>query len=935
MQENRFFLVCYFLKIKIRTFVTKLFAILLEKLGAFPTIFPGMLKLENLSKDYKVAGGVVHALKNLNISFREKEFVSILGPSGCGKTTLLNIIGGLDHATKGKLYIDGICTDQFKDRDWDTYRNQRIGFVFQSYNLIPQQTIQENVELALTIGGIKKEERQRRAREMLDKVGLQGQYKKKPNQLSGGQCQRVAIARALINNPEILLADEPTGALDTKTSLQVLDLLKEVAKDRLVIMVTHNPDLAKKYSTRIVRLLDGEIIEDSNPYSYKEEEHETKKPLPERKSRLSFFSAFKLSAQNLRAKIKRTAMVCFAGSIGIIGVGAVLSVSSGVQNYINGLQNDMISGNPIAIDEETMNLQALFDGSISFSQGSEIIKDNTEDGVIQVDNVVQQLINMFGDVKNLGIQNDITDDYLAFVQDMPEDWYNAIAYYYGENISNNLYTDVIVDVGNSSGDGYTEQEKTISLSSIVNMYTKMLELTDGADAAPYVPIAAYSFKQLPNNNDFIAGQYDFVSDPETSYLPTKENEILLVLSNDGMVNDLFLGQYGYYSQDQFFNRVYEALEDPHYDPSIDKDTFTPDELLNKTFYYYPNDAIYSMNIPAQGEQSLTFAYKNEVDSSFTREPLELKITGIVQPKEGVNYGCLKAGFYFTPAFSQKFRNDNYNSLVANVLRLLGIDTYTSVIQPDTTPNFGLFYNQDFYFNGKTYTDQLSSVGTPMIMASIQQSGVKITTLTLRELGGMNTPSGIEVYAKDFTYKDRITSYLDKWNGDETITVNGKELTGDQRSDIVYTDNMAIVMSLIGNMIDIVTFALVAFTALSLVVSTVMIAIITYVSVIERVKEIGVIRSLGGRKIDVSNLFNAETFIIGGISGVIGIAITYIIELIINVIVGSFTGIFTIAALPWYLALVLILVSILLTLVSGVIPARLAAKKDPVEALRSE
>ena len=455
-----------------------------------------MLKLINITKDYQVANHQVHALKGISITFRDNEFVSILGPSGCGKTTLLNIIGGLDHYTSGDLFIDQISTKEFNDRDWDSYRNHRIGFVFQSYNLIPHQTILENVELALTIAGIGKEERLQRAKEVLDKVGLKNEYHKKPNQLSGGQCQRVAIARALVNNPDILLADEPTGALDSTTSIQIMELIKEISKDRLVIMVTHNPDIAKKYSSRIVKLLDGKITADSNPVLENELIVKKEEKVIEKKSKLSFWTAFKLSARNLRSKLKRTILTCVAGSIGIIGVATVLSVSTGVRSYINDMQEDMLSGNPITISETGMNLESLLSMTDTSTQ-EEALKDSIEDGYINVNRFIEYLVSQTGSLDAFRIQNEFSEEYLQFLQNMPKEYYAAIATYYGIDVKNNIYTNIQLQ-------GY--EEKIMSLNSIITTYTSMLNQTELKEYSSLVGMVTNNINQAVNNNDFIATQ---------------------------------------------------------------------------------------------------------------------------------------------------------------------------------------------------------------------------------------------------------------------------------------------------------------------------------------------------------------------------------------------------------------------------------------------
>ena len=885
-----------------------------------------MLKLINITKDYPVANHQVHALKGISITFRDNEFVSILGPSGCGKTTLLNIIGGLDHYTSGDLFIDQISTKEFNDRDWDSYRNHRIGFVFQSYNLIPHQTILENVELALTIAGIGKEERLQRAKEVLDKVGLKGDYHKKPNQLSGGQCQRVAIARALVNNPDILLADEPTGALDSATSIQIMELIKEISKDRLVIMVTHNPEIAKKYSSRIVQLLDGKIIGDSNPVSENEKIEKKEEKIIEKKSKLSFWTAFKLSARNLRSKLKRTILTCIAGSIGIIGVATVLSVSTGVRTYINNMQEDMLSGNPITISETGMNLESLLSMTDTSTQ-EEALKDSIEDGYINVNRFIEYLVSQTGSLDAFRIQNEFSEEYLQFLQNMPKEYYAAIATYYGIDVKNNIYTNIQLQ-------GY--EEKIMSLSSIITTYTSMLNQTELKEYSSLVGMVTNNINQAVNNNDFIATQYDIISNPKESKFAEEANEIMLVVSDDQELTDLLLAQLGYYTQEEFLNIIYKAIDSDKYNSSLDKTQFSFDELLNKTFVYYPNDTIFKQTDPSSPLSSLNpFTYQPYAEKSW-ENGIELKITAILKPKENISYGCLSSGIYYTPALTQKIIMDNVQSQIVHYLNENEEEAFTSMNYNGT--NIGIIYDYSYYFEDREYTEtgfvgNTSSLSS--FMGTITGQNNPIYTLTLRELGGCNLPSDIHIYPTNFELKDQVTAYLDQWNGDKTLTFDNITLTPEERATITYSDNLAVMISLIDNMINIVTIALIAFTALSLVVSTVMIAIITYVSVIERVKEIGVIRSLGGRKKDVSRLFNAETFIIGGFSGLIGIGVTYILSGIINLIVGHLANISAIAILPFYVAIIMVLLSILLTLISGLIPALIASKKDPVEALRSE
>lgn len=918
-----------------------------------------MLELRNITKDYNVAGEKVHALKGVSLAFRKSEFVSILGPSGCGKTTLLNIIGGLDHYTSGDLQIDGVSTENYGDRDWDTYRNHRIGFVFQSYNLIPHQSIQANVELALSISGVEKTERVRRAREALDKVGLVGLYNKKPNQLSGGQMQRVAIARALVNEPEILLADEPTGALDSETSVQIMDLIKEIATHCLVIMVTHNPDLAEKYSTRIIRLLDGEVLSDTNPFvpseqgeqdiaqdnddrnvtedtvkAEDEQEHmpaaDRKKPKKsyDKKSKLSLWSAFKLSARNLLSKLKRTILVCFAGSIGIIGVATVLAVSSGVKDYINNMQDDMLSGNPVTVSTSAFDFSSIIKSMDSMDKAG-VAKKSIKKGYVNVNQMIEFLAARGKDMSNAIISNNITKEYVEYVKAMPNKYYADITTDFGINLSNNLYTDF-----NLEGLGKTR----MSLTAALDMYTELLGKTDFAQYTSYISVVKDSFKQAPSNTDFILSQYEFVSDPGTSKVATEADEIMIVVDDEVSLTDLLLAQYGYFSQKEFLNLAYKAVDDEDYDAALWKDRFSYDELIGKEFVWYPNDTVFNAVEDAELAAVNPFTYNAVADDSWTTGK-KLKITAILKPKDNVSYGSLSRGFFYTSALTQEILQDSATSQIVRYFSEHANADITGMVSNGVRR--GVVYSYSYQHNGTTYdrhailgnASSLSFLSSIMGMPSSAMPSVY--TLSKRDVGGVDTPQKISIYPTNFELKDEVCAYLDKWNGSKPITVGDTVLEADDREDITYTDNLAIIIEMISSFIDIITVALVAFTSLSLVVSTVMIAIITYVSVMERIKEIGVIRSLGGRKRDVSALFIAETFIIGGLSGILGIAVTYIIQGILNLIVGNAVGIYGIAALPFPTALIMIALSIVLTLISGLIPARLAAKKDPVVALRTE
>ena len=939
-----------------------------------------MLRLESITKIYKTADMEVRALNGVSLSFRKSEFVSILGPSGCGKTTLLNIVGGLDHYDGGDLAILGRSTKEFKDHDWDVYRNHRIGFVFQSYNLIPQENVQQNVELGLTIAGLGKKERAQKAKAALDKVGLKGLYRKFPNQLSGGQCQRVAIARAIVNDPDIILADEPTGALDSVTSLQVMDILKEISKDRLIIMVTHNPDLAERYSTRIINLLDGNVVGDSMPYSAEEEKKEyaevdavsgvksnLSRSVEEEKAKMSWFTAFGLSAKNLFAKMKRTVMVVIASSIGIVGVSAVLAVSSGVTNYIASVQDDMLSGNPIRVSKSSFSLASLLSLSTSASTSLDATRSLIVDGYIDVDSLVEDLVDATEGLGDSLQTNEITYDYVEFIDAMPDNYYAAVKKSYGIDPLNNIYTDdqVVWEYG---------AEKTVSrsISAFINYAVAVISQTQYSTFADQIPSFTDVVGQSIDNPDYVLSQYDIVK----GKYAMAEDELMIVLDHNNRISDLVLTMLGYFSQNDLMDCVY-YYGFPEDDP-IRKAYFTPereqnflshrqvsvDTLMGKTFHYYPNDTIFT---EVQKQRTVggvtrnydTFAYAYDEDPNW--EGMEMKVVGILTPKEDVNYGCLDSGLYYTPAFTKRFINDNRDSELVDLINSSGTITsmvqtyYDSSTHEKIVDETNITYQYDFYYyptlgepteyplkdtwHAPVGTSQMDLTSALMAWLSMGSGGTGSVTMSATisksSAGGSDIPTSIAVYPNSFETKFQVTDYLDRWNSEEDIVLaNGNIITRDSRNDINYTDNLELIISMINRIIEIITIALVAFTSLSLVVSTVMIGIITYVSVMERVKEIGVIRSLGGRKRDVAHLFNAETLMIGGASGIFGIIVTYLLQLIVNIIIRANFGL-TIMALPIYVAAIIILVSVLLTTIAGLLPSSSAARKDPVTALRTE
>ena len=869
-----------------------------------------MLELRNIKKDYVTSSETVNALRGVDITFRDREFVSILGPSGCGKTTLLNIVGGLDRYTSGDLVINGRSTKLYRDRDWDVYRNHRVGFIFQSYNLIPHQTVLGNVELALTIAGIDKEERVRRAKAALDKVGLSDQYYKKPNQLSGGQCQRVAIARALVNEPEILLADEPTGALDTVTSVQIMELIREIAGERLVIMVTHNPELAEQYSTRIVRLLDGNIIEDTNPVSEEEfaplsatpAEQTTHNSAKKEKAKMSFFTAFRLSARNLISKKGRTAMVGFAGSIGIIGIALVLAFSAGIKGYIASMQDDMLSGNPITITQTAFDMGAISD-MMDTDQKIEIVKNPNS---VYISSVIEHLIKTQDDLGNIMVENEITREYVEYVKAMPKEYYNALVLGYGLDFSKTIFTDFKETL---NGDA-----RHVSVKQLTDIYKSVLSDTEYKDLAGMVDRLAPNFSQAPDNSDYIFSQYNVVS----GKLATEKDEIMLVLDSNDELSDLLLARLGYYSQAEFIEIINKATNkdeegNPIYDKALYREYFTYEELLGKTLSWYPTDSIFGTQdvVISFPVETVTTApvYTGEMESAG-EDAMTLKVVGILTPKDNISYGVMTSGVYYTKALTDYSLEVNKESEFIDYL-----------IGDEEKAEDVLSFTYSYEYLPFDALDGANIIGE----RKTNEKG-SVFSFTTREsmakaLGGNDLASSIKIYPISFDDKDLVTEYLDAWNEDH--------------DKVTYTDSLELVISMINTMIDIISYALIAFTSISLVVSTVMIGIITYVSVVERIKEIGVIRSLGGRKRDVSNLFIAETAIIGFLAGVIGIGATYLISAIVNLILTPLINFSGIAALPAGNAVFLVCLSVILTLISGLAPAKSAAKKDPVVALRTE
>ncbi len=914
-----------------------------------------MLKLVNITKDYKVADGYVHALKGIDLEFRKNEFVCILGQSGCGKTTLLNVIGGLDHYTEGDLIIQGKSTKDFKDRDWDVYRNHRIGFIFQTYNLIPHQTVLGNVELALTIAGIPREERRERAKQALERVGLGSELSKRPNQLSGGQMQRVAIARALVNNPDILLADEPTGALDSKTSVEVMDLIREIAGERLVIMVTHNPELAEKYATRIVRLKDGLVEADSNPYTEEQSEEKwdvdreaesvrnKKKEGKKARAKMSFLTSLSLSARNLLTKKGRTILTSVAGSIGIISVCLVLALSSGFNNYIKKTEEDMLSYYPVQVTENTFDMTAVM-GAMQTLQDFGDFK--------QMDDKVYVNSFLTGIAKKIAVTNDISQKYLDYIEKMPEEYVNAIQYGYGATLSDNLFTSATVggvEYDDEEGHHKTDvSERISSLSSLESYYLNELRTySDDFDnllyMADYFDDIVFKMPDTADPTaedyaDFVLSQYDVLGGAE-AHFPRDETEVVLVVGENSMIIDMTLAQLGLLDESSFIKPFLESRDSdaptkvntiPIVDERDEANNVVAEGIIGKEFTLFYNDGVYSetgLN-PMMG---YPFQYNGVRDklTAADEEGINLTISAVLRLKEGYTYGCLSEGLNLTEATFNKYIQKNMQSKIVQWMKSDEarvpqeiVDMIKASGMLDDLPS--TYQNIAFYFSPSAHHTNDNSDFFSVSYGNVSTGLTYSLDRSLRRMGGSDEPSSIAIYPKDFESKEKVLSYLDGWN---------KTVGEDEQ--ITYTDTVGLLMGMVQTMLDVITYVLVAFTAISLIVSSVMIGIITYVSVVERVKEIGVLRSLGARKRDIKNLFNAETFIIGLGAGLIGAAVTYLLEIPINAIIYSLSGISGIASLPILTAGIMVLISVALTLISGLIPAAAAAKKDPVIALRTE
>lgn len=868
-----------------------------------------MLKLQNIKKDYITGDTAVHALKGVSIEFRKSEFVSILGHSGCGKTTLLNIIGGLDRYTDGDLFINGKSTKTYKDRDWDNYRNHSVGFIFQSYNLIPHQTVLSNVELALTLSGVSKQERRKRAEDALKKVGLGDQLGKKPNQMSGGQMQRVAIARALVNDPEILLADEPTGALDSETSVQIMELLKEISKDRLVIMVTHNPELAKQYSTRIVKLLDGNITDDSDPYggeeTVKAEKAEGKRPS------MSFLTALSLSLNNLMTKKARTFLTSFAGSIGIIGIALILSLSNGVNAYIQKVEEDTLSSYPITIEKAGMDVSRL----VKDLMGKNEAPEDREKDKIYSNNIMTEMMT--------AMVNGISENNLvllkAHIEKTPEFESNTSEIEYKYSTVMNIYD---------------EKGNRVNPNTV---FTTVFG-ESAAQSQQYSGMSSFSntevWTRLFDNSEFLEKQYDVIA----GRMPEKYNEIVLAVDKNNQISDYTLYSLGLKDVKELEEMMKKAQNGEKIEPT-EEVTYSYDDILNLKFKLLCNTDYF--------EKSENGTWVNKTDDElFVQSQLaklgeDITVVGIIRPAEG-SVANDTAGFvgYKSELMEHLINKVNDSEIVkaqkaspdTDVLTGLPFEANENMTYEELMAYIAALPENE-HAEYAAYTEQMTAAGmTNEQIAERFNSAIKAKNssatyegnLSLMGVSDLKRPSVINIYPKDFEAKETVAELIDDYNS-----------AAAENEKITYTDYIGLMLSSVTTIINAISYILIAFISISLIVSSIMIGIITYISVLERTKEIGILRAMGASKRDVSRVFNAETLIVGFSAGVIGILITLLLLIPINAIIDAITDISGLAVLPVAGAAALIIISMLLTLIAGLFPSKIAAKKDPVTALRSE
>lgn len=880
-----------------------------------------MLALHDIVKEYRLGGETVTALKGVSTVFRKNEFVSVLGPSGCGKTTLLNIIGGLDRYTTGDLVINGTSTKKFSSGDWDAYRNHSVGFVFQSYNLIPHQSVLSNVELSLTLTGISRTERRARATEVLKKVGLGDQLHKKPNQMSGGQMQRVAIARALINNPDILLADEPTGALDSETSVQIMELLKEIAQDKLVIMVTHNPELAEQYSTRIIKLLDGRVVDDSNPYAPEEvAEEPAPKKKKQRKPSMSFFTALALSLNNLMTKKARTFMTSFAGSIGIIGIALILSLSTGLRQYISKVEEDTLSSYPLTLEETSVDVNDM----ITSIMGSAEKTDHADTEQIYTNNIMTGMI----ETMLSGMTSNNLKDFKAYLEKEGSPiapLCNAIQYVYSTQM--NIYRA-------DTSDGIYQVNPS-QVFDKMGMPTPQTDSTSPLSGSPAMGMMNSGvWQELLENEELLNSQYDVIA----GHMPTRYDEVVLMVDENNEISDYTayaLGMLDAADLKELFTAATKGEEIPKQPISH----YGYDELLGLRYKLLLNTDYFSKN------KNGTWSDRSKDDVfllSQLNKAIELKVVGILRPSKDAKVMATAGAIGYRADLMKELVNRVNDSEIVKAQQAdQTVDVFTKL--PFSTEEAPTYTMDDV----KAYLATLPPAEQAQYGASLQQMQMQGMTeqqivelfakqmnpsssatyegnLTLLGVSSLDEPSVINIYAKDFAAKEEIAEHIAAYN--ESV---------EEKNQITYTDYVGLMMSSVTTIINAISIILIAFVAISLVVSSIMIGIITYISVLERTKEIGILRAMGASKRDISRVFNAETLIVGFAAGALGIGVTLLLVMLANAIIYPLTNIPNVAVLPVGGAIILVIVSMLLTFIAGLIPSRVAANKDPVEALRSE
>lgn len=956
-----------------------------------------MLVLNGIKKDYVAGDTEVHALRGLDITFRENEFVSILGPSGCGKTTLLNIIGGLDKYDGGDLLINGRSTKGYKDSDWDTYRNHSIGFVFQSYNLIPHQSVLANVELALTLSGVSKAERRERAKKVLIQVGLEDQLHKKPSQMSGGQMQRVAIARALVNNPDILLADEPTGALDTETSTQIMDILRDISHDKLIIMVTHNPDLAEKYSSRTIKLLDGEIIDDSNPYVPGESEGKDDSGRRFKKPSMSFVTALSLSMRNLLTKKTRTFLTAFAGSIGIIGIALILSLSSGLQGYIDRMQEDTLSSYPVTIEKTSMDITSMMTSMMGMRESAQ---EHELNQVYSMDIMSGMMDTMVSEITTNNLE-----DFMSFLEDDANgvnELVNDIKYGYSTPL--NIYK--------SDTDDGVLQVNPSQVFDAMGM-SRMMGGSDMASSMGMSMVGTDVWEQLIGNEELLSTQYDVIA----GKMPSEYNEAVVIVTEDNEVTDYALYALGLKDTDELSEFMKSVMKGEEAHLAYEETSYSYEEILDLTFKLVPTSSYYEKN-----EDGLWVDRRDDEDymAGVVNDATEVKIVGILRPNEDavttsvsgvIGYSAelmthlidevenseivkeqkanpetdIFTGLEFpvedeeegeaaeTPAVEEEPAALTMEDLNAYILTLPEAEQMQAAQSVEQMQLAGMSDDEIL----AVFADQMPAPGGEEALtmeelnayletlpdeerASIEETIAQMQgmgmsddeilamfaaqmpsesdptvtdatydgNLTLMGVADHNSPSSIYIYPKDFSSKEVLLEKINDYNKD-------MEAAGKDENIIQYSDLMGIMMSSMSTIINTISYVLIAFVSISLVVSSIMIGIITYISVLERTKEIGILRSIGASKRDISNVFNAETLIVGFTSGAFGIIVTMLLCIPANAIIKNLTGISNIAQLPIDGAVILILISMVLTFISGLIPSRIAARKDPAVALRAD